>query len=364
MSLALDAAGAPAVVIARSQLRSFCADALQAAGAAAPAAQTCAQSLVAADERGVHSHGSLRLGVYVDRLRAGSIDGRATPVAERDVGAVAVLDARAGLGIAAAAAAIDLAVERAARHGVGVVGVRNSHHCGMLAWLVQRATDRGCAALAMSNADAQVAPWGARAKFLGTNPMAIGVPTAEQPFIIDFATSVAAHAKIKAAAERGEAIPEGWAVDAEGRATTDPRLALAGALLPFGGPKGAGLSIAIELLAGLLPGGQVGPDIVPLYERLAQPQQVGHFFVVFDVAVFGERETFLRRAAQTLQRVRELPAAHGVDRIWVPGEIEQGRAAAAPAAPLALPDVTGAELRRTAALLGLALPEASVDGRR
>ncbi len=360
MSAAPQAGGAARV--ARQHLRSFCADALQAAGAATAAAQTCAQSLVAADERGVHSHGSLRLGVYVDRLRAGSIDGRSQPVAERDLGAVVVLDGRAGLGIAVAAAALDLAVERAARHGVGVVGVRNSHHCGMLAWLVQRAADRGCAALAMSNADAQVAPWGARAKFMGTNPMALGVPTAEAPFIVDFATSVAAHAKIKAAAERGEPIPEGWALDAQGRPTTDPRLALAGALLPFGGPKGAGLSIAIELLAGLLPGGQVGPDIVPLYERLSQPQQVGHFFVVFDVAAFGDREHFLQRAAQTLQRIRELPAAHGVDRVWVPGEIEQRRAAAASDDALALPDVTMGELRRTAALLGLALQEAPARG--
>jgi len=349
--------GSGGAAIESRPLLAFCAEALQAAGASAAAAQTCAQSLVAADERGVHSHGSLRLGVYVDRLRAGSIDGRASPQAVRDLGAVAVLDGGAGLGIAVAAAAIDLAVERAARHGVGVVGVRNSHHCGMLAWLVQRATDRGCAALAMSNADAQVAPWGARAKFFGTNPLAIGVPTAELPFIVDFATSVVAHARIKAAAERGEAIPEGWALDAEGRATTDPRLALAGALLPFGGPKGAGLALTIELLAGLLPGGQVGPDIVPLYERLSQSQQVGHFFVAFDVAAFGEREPFLQRAAQTLQRIRELPAAHGVERIWVPGEIEQRRAASAGQAPLRLPDVTLAELRRTADLLGLALPE-------
>jgi ureidoglycolate dehydrogenase (NAD+) len=357
--------GAGAAAIGGRQLLAFCAAALRAAGAADAAAQTCAQSLVAADERGVHSHGSLRLGVYVDRLRAGSIDGRASPVAVRDLGAVAVLDGGAGLGIAVAAAAVDLAVERAGRHGVGVVGVRNSHHCGMLAWLVQRATDRGCAALAMSNADAQVAPWGARAKFMGTNPLAIGVPTAGQPFVVDFATSVVAHARIKAAAERGEAIPEGWALDAEGRPTTDPRLALAGALLPFGGPKGAGLSLMVELLAGLLPGGQVGPDIVPLYERLAQPQQVGHFFVVLDVAAFGEREAFLRRAAQTLQRVRELPAAHGVERVWVPGEIEQERAARAADAPLHLPELTWAELRRTAALLGLALPQRPVDdGRR
>lgn len=344
--------------VTRAALRDFCSTALQRVGAAAAAAQTCAASLLAADERGVHSHGSLRLGVYVDRLRAGSIDGRARPVAERDLGAVAVLDGRAGLGIPVAAAAMDLAVERAGRHGVGVVGVRNSHHCGMLAWLVQRAVDHGCAALALSNADAQVAPWGARAKFMGTNPMALGVPTADAPFVVDFATSVAAHARIKAAAERGESIPEGWALDAEGRATTDPRLALAGALLPFGGPKGAGLSLAIELLAGLLPGGRVGPDIMPLYERLDEPQHVGHFFVVFDVAAFGDRDDFLKRAAQTLQRIRELPAAHGVDRIWVPGEIEQRRAAAA-AEVLPLPDVTMGELRRVAALLQLPLPEAT-----
>lgn len=347
--------------IGRAPLQSFCASALQAAGAAPAAAQLCAQSLVAADERGVHSHGSLRLGVYVDRLRAGSIDGQAQPAFERDLGAIAVLDGRAGLGIAVAAQAMDSAVERALRHGVGVVGVRNSHHCGMLAWLVQRAVDRGCVVLALSNADSQVAPWGGRAKFMGTNPMAIGVPTASAPYVIDFATSVAAHGRIKAAAERGEPIPEGWALDADGAPTTDPRRALLGALLPFGGPKGAGLSLAIELLAGLLPGGQVGPGIVPLYERLSEPQQVGHFFVAFDVAAFGDRDDFLARASATLQSVRELPRAQGVERIWLPGEIEQQRAATAGA--LALPGNTMAELARTAALLGLALPQEPADDR-
>jgi len=337
-------------------LQAFCAAALGAAGAAADAAALCADSLVAADLRGVHSHGTLRVGVYVDRLRAGAIDGRARLQAVHDGGAVVVADAQAGLGIAMAAAAVDVAVERALAHGLAAVGVRNSSHCGMLAWLARRAALRGCIAIAMSNADAQVAPWGARAKFLGTNPFALAVPAGEPPFVLDFATSVVAHAKIKGAADRGESIPEGWAVDNAGRPTTDPRLALAGALLPFGGPKGSGLSISIELLAGLLPGGRVGPEIVPLYQRLGEAQQVGHLFIVLNVAAFGSPEQYAARCADVFERIRTLPPAAGAARALLPGEPEHRCEQEYRRAGIRLPADAVAEVQRTAQLLGLAAP--------
>lgn len=337
-------------------LQSFCAQALQAGGAAAEAAALCAESLVAADLRGVHSHGVLRVGVYVDRLRAGAIDGRAQLQTVHDGGVVVVADARAGLGIAMAAAAVDLAVERALGHGLAAVGVRNSNHCGMLAWLARRAAARGCIAIAMSNADAQVAPWGARAKFLGTNPFALAVPAGDPPFVLDFATSVVAHAKIKGAADRGESIPEGWAVDSDGRPTTDPRLALAGALLPFGGPKGSGLSIGIELLAGLLPGGCVGPEIVPLYQRLGEPQKVGHLFIVLNVAAFGSPQQYAARCAEVFERIRALPPAAGAERALLPGEPEHRCEQQYRRAGIRLPADAEAELKRTANLLGLAAP--------
>jgi ureidoglycolate dehydrogenase (NAD+) len=337
-------------------LRAFCHLALQRVGVPESAARTCADALVAADLRGVHSHGTLRLGVYVDRLRAGSIAAAATPQPVRDRGAVVVLDARAGLGIPAAAAAADLACQRALAHGIAAVGVRNGHHCGMLAWYGLRAVARGCVLLALSNADAQVAPWGARVKYLGTNPVAIALPGAEPPFVLDFATSVIAHGKIKAAAGRGEAIPPGCAIDATGNDTNDAQAALAGALLTFGGAKGSGLSIAVEVLAGLLPGGLVGPEIVPLYERLADPQGVGHLFVALDPEAFGDGARFRARCRQFLDAIRALPPRPGVPRVVLPGDLEDERAARAERDGIALPADAIGELRRVAAALALEPP--------
>lgn len=337
-------------------LRSFCVRALQRTGVADAPARLCAEALVCADQRGVHSHGTLRLGVYIDRLRAGSIDAAAQPQTVIDRGAVAVLDARAGLGIPAAAVAADLACARALAHGIAAVGVRNSHHCGMLAWYGLRAVERGLILIGASNADAQVAPWGARVKYLGTNPLSIAFPAGERPFVLDFATSVLPHAKIKAAAERGEPIPPDCAVDRDGRATTDAQAALEGALLPFGGAKGSGLSVAIEVLAGLLPGGLVGPEIVPLYLRLGDAQGVGHFFLALDPAAFGDASEFRRRCARFFDAIRALPPRADALCVVLPGDLEAERSARAERDGVALPSDARRELARVAHTVGLEAP--------
>ncbi|MCX8003391.1 MAG: Ldh family oxidoreductase [Burkholderiaceae bacterium] len=342
--------------IGAAALRTFCTRALQRTGVPEAAARLCAEALVCADLRGVHSHGTLRLGVYVDRLRAGAIAATAAPRTVIDRGAVVVLDAQAGLGIPAAAAAADLACARALVHGICAVGVRNSHHCGMLAWYGLRAVASGCVLIAASNADAQVAPWGAREKYLGTNPIAIAIPGSEPPFVLDFATSVIAHGKIKAAAERGEPIPPDAALDREGRVTTDARAALDGALLTFGGAKGSGLSIAVEVLAGLLPGGLVGPEIVPLYLRLGQPQGVGHFFLALDPAAFGDADRFRQRCRQFFEGIRALAPRPDLPRVVLPGDLEHARSVRAEREGITLPADAVRELARVAAQLALPSP--------
>jgi ureidoglycolate dehydrogenase (NAD+) len=342
---------------AAADLRAFCAQALQRVGARPDDAAVTADALVTADLRGVHSHGVLRVGVYVDRLRAGSINPRAELAIVRDRGAVLVVDAQAGLGIAMAVGAMDLAIARGRAHGVAAVGVRNGNHCGMLAYMAMRAPAAGAVGIAASNGDAQVAPWGARAKFLGTSPLAVAVPARhEPPIVLDMATSVVAHGRIKAAADRGEPIPPDWAVDSEGRPTTDPGEALLGALLPFGGPKGSGISILIDLLAGLLPGGRSGPEIVPLYEGLDRPQGVGHLLVALQVEAFEPLEVFGARVEETVRRIRALPPAAGASRPFLPGELEHLRAEEYRVRGIPLPPDTVAELARAASALGLALP--------
>lgn len=338
-------------------LRGFCAQALETAGATPADAAVTADGLVAADLRGVHSHGVLRVGVYTDRLRAGSINSRAELAIVRDSGAVVVADAQAGPGIAMAARAMDLAIARSRSHGIAAVSVRNGNHCGMLAFLAMRASAVGAVGIAASNGDSLVAPWGARAKFLGTNPLAVAVPGREEPpVVLDMATSVVAHGRIKGAADRGEAIPPDWAVDAAGRSTTDPVQALAGALLPFGGFKGSAISILIDLIAGSLPGGCSGPEIVPLYERLDEPQGVGQLFVALNIDAFDELDAFTRRVDETARRIRALPPAAGVSRVLLPGEPEHLRTQDYQARGVPLPGDAVAELARTAAQLGLVAP--------
>ena len=342
---------------AAAELQSFCAQALQRAGARSTDAAIVAEGLAAADLRGVHSHGALRIGIYVDRLRAGSIDPQAELEIVRDAGGVLVADAHAGLGIAMAAAAMDLAIARAQAHGIAAVSVRNSNHCGMLAFHAMRALTAGAIGIAISNADSQVAPWGARTKFLGTNPLAVAVPAREElPVVLDMATSVVAHARVKGAFDRGESIQADWAVDTAGRPTTDPAQALAGALLTFGAFKGSGISLLIDLLAGILPGGRSGPEIVPLYQRLDEPQGVGHLLVALHVEAFEPLAAFSRRVDETVRRVRALPPAEGAPRAFLPGELEYRRAEESLRRGILLPKDAVAELERTASLLGLAPP--------
>lgn len=348
---------------AAADLRAFCARSLECAGARSGDAIVTADGLIAADLRGVHSHGALRVGIYVDRLRAGSINPAAELRILRDSGAVVVADAQAGPGIAMAIRAMDLAIARSRMHGIGTVSLRNANHCGMLAFFAMRALPAGAVGIAASNGDSLVAPWGARSKFLGTNPLAVAVPAKEEPpLVLDMATSVVAHGRIKGAADRGETIPPDWAVDAAGRPTTDPAQALAGALLPFGGFKGSGISILIDLLAGLLPGGRSAPEVVPLYQRLGEPQGIGQLFMALHVDAFDTLEAYTRRVDETQRRIRALPPAAGAERVMLPGELEYLRAQDYQAHGIPLPSDAVAELARTAVLLGLTPPSPQEPG--
>jgi len=342
---------------AAAGLRTFCAQALERAGAKPADSAVVADGLIAADLRGVHSHGSLRVGIYVDRLRAGSINPGAELAIMRDSGAVVVADAQAGLGIAMAARAMDLAIARSRSHGIAAVSLRNGNHCGMLAFFAMRALAQGAIGAAASNGDSLVAPWGARTKFLGTNPIAVAVPAGEEPpVVLDMATSVVAHGRIKGAADRGETIPPDWAVDAAGLPTTDPVQALAGALLPFGGFKGSAISVLIDLIAGQLAGARSGPEIVPLYERLGEPQGIGQLFVALNIDAFDTLEAFTGRVDQTVRKIRLLPTAAGASSVVLPGELEHLRAQDHLAHGIPLPSDAVAEVARTATLLGLDAP--------
>jgi ureidoglycolate dehydrogenase (NAD+) len=340
-------------------LRSFVAEALHRGGALWEEAELVADALVCADLRGVHSHGVVRSAVYLKRLQAGSIRAGADLSVVHDAGAAVVCDAGSGFGVVAAARAMDLAVERAARYGVGAVGVRNSNHCGMLAYFTLRAVARGAVGVALSNADAQVAPFGARTRYFGTNPISVGIPGGEEPpVVLDMATSEVAHGRVRAAALRGEPIPRTWALGPDGRPTTDPHEALRGALLPFGGAKGSGLALVVDVLAGLLTGAGSGPEITPLYEELDRPQGVGHLMVALWPDAFCGLSTLRERVDRLVREVRALPPAEGFDRVWLPGEMEHRRDAEARRMGVGLPEESVLALQEVARAVGLRAPEA------
>lgn len=282
-----------------------------------------ASSLVLAELRGVRSHGVVRLPIYVERIRRGLIAPRARLTVVREAKAAAAWDANDGHGIPAGVQAMEACIEKARACGVGVVTVRRSNHFGMAWYFVRRAVQQDMIGVAASNADSFVAPWGAGRRYLGTNPLAVGVPAGEEPPVaLDMATSVVAHGRVFLAKQRGQSIPIGWALDKEGEPTTDPAAALEGALLPFGEAKGSAISLLIDLICGPLAGALTGPLIAPLYTGLDRPQGLGHFFMAIDIRAFTDVAEFKRQVDDSMRAVRALPPASGFDRVYLPGEPE------------------------------------------
>lgn len=352
---------APGAVRA-DDLGAFCAAVFEAAGVPVEVARIVADSLVCADLRGVDSHGVLRLPIYLRRVAEKMIDVAAEPRIERDEGATVRIDGGNNFGAYVGQKALEVALERAGRHGVACVGVRASNHFGTAAFFAEQATKVGFAAMVMSNASQTMPPTGGLRPFIGTNPLAIAFPTREgAPFLLDMATSHVARGKIISAAKKGQSIPLGWAIDKAGRPTTDAHAALDGAVLPVGGAKGSGLSMAIDILSGVLTGAGYGPHIRNMYEDWNEPQNVGHFFFVLDISRFLPLAMFTERLADYVALLRAEPKADGFSEILYAGEHEHRLAQARRANGIVLPPALIEELTALGAGKGIAWP-ASVPG--
>ena len=245
------------------------------AGMAEPDAREVIDNLLFAELRGVQTHGFMRLDIYLRRMRAGGIDVRAQPRVDLDRGAVCAVDCGGGAGACGASFVARLAAERAGVHGISAVIGRNSNHFGAAGYYANLLADAGAVGIVASNGDPIMSVPGGGRRVLGTHPLAIAVPTSVDGVrpLLDMATSEASYGKLLVASQAGEAIPETWAVDSDGRPTTDPDAGLAGALLPAAGPKGFGLAFMIDLLV-LLGGGESSPQVGPLYGADDQPQRV------------------------------------------------------------------------------------------
>ena len=304
-------------------LRAFCEEVFLSSGMSREDASIVADSLVQANLRGVDSHGVARVGIYVKRLEMGLVNPRPDVGVVRESAGTLLVDGDNGMGQVVGVRALDLGLDKAKESGGVSVGVRRSNHYGAGAYYVQRAVARDTIAFAYSNAPPTMAPWGGVDPYVGTNPYTFGAPAGEhQPIILDMATSIVAGGKIILAAERGEPIPEGWAVDKQGNPTTDAREALEGSVLPFGGPKGYAISLMIDIMAGALTGAGFGPRINSLYDNFDEPQNVGAFFQLVDIGHFTDPATFKARVDRMIEEIKSSRKAQGTEELFLPGEIE------------------------------------------
>lgn len=302
----------------------------EAVGVSAEHAAITADALIAADLRGIDSHGVARLDWYIEGIKKGTIDPKATPVIDRETPATAALDAQNGLGQVASVEAMRLAITKAKTVGIGMVTVRRSNHHGISAHYALQAEAAGLIGVVMTNSKPLVVPTGGTLPLLGTNPLAVAIPTAtRRPFVVDMATSNVPVGRIEVAARRGETLPEGWAVDASGQPASDPQAVLdslkdktGGGLMPMASHKGYAIGFLIDILSGVLAGAAFS-DFVG--RNPSEPPNVGHTFIAIDPTCFGGEE-FRTRMDTACAHIVDSPRADGVERIYVPGEIEFERA--------------------------------------
>lgn len=304
------------------ELKNFSVDVLKGYGVPEHNAEVIADSLLDANLRGVDTHGIMRLPVYLERIKKGNLDSNARVLVEKETDFSALLDGGGGFGQVASFQAMALAVNKAGEKGMGVVAVRNSNHFGAAAYYSMMAATTNLIGIALSNAAPRLAPWGGRKPVLGNNPWSIAIPAGgDNPIVVDMANSAAAMGKIRVAAQSNQKIPFGWALSEDGKPTDDPLKALNGILLPMAGHKGYSITLIVDILAGVLTGASFGTKVKPS-DTINGFQDVGHLFIAIDIESFMPFETFISRLNVLLDEIRNSDLAHGVDKIYLPGEIE------------------------------------------
>ena len=303
-------------------LRDFIGASLRRLGLSDPDALTVASLMAEADLQGSDGHGVIRLPQYARRIRAGGIKLRPDIRVLEERPGMALIDGDNAMGHLVMARAAELAVDKARTAGVAWVGARMSNHAGPASLYARKvlAQDMIGMYFAVGNAN-HLPPWGGIDMLLSTNPIAVAVPANRQtPIVLDMATTVAAYGKVKARAQRGEPMPEGWMIDREGRPLTDPRRAEEGFLLPIGGYKGYGLALVFGLLAGTLNGAAMGKDVIDFNHDDASATNTGQAIVAIDVAAFGDVHGFKDRVDVLVDDLRQSRRMPNVERIWLPGE--------------------------------------------
>ncbi|NVO12559.1 MAG: Ldh family oxidoreductase [Rhodoplanes sp.] len=310
-------------VISEAALFALATKALAAGGMADADAALAARVLVLADMFGLRTHGISRIPQYLDRVRLGGIDVKAAVTTERVAAGLARVDGRNGIGPLVGMRALEAAMEGARAAGIGAAFARGSNHFGPIMPYAFLAAQEGFASIIASNATTTIAPWGGRDTRVGNNPIGLCVPNpGGDPILLDMALSVAARAKIRKLAEQGLPMPEGWAADRDGKPTTDPKAGLAGFLLPVGGHKGYGLAVMVDLFAGLLSDAAYLTHVQAWDKNPGVAQNLGHVFVLIDVAKLGGAEWLHARMEDFGSILASTPAADPDAPVMAPGARE------------------------------------------
>ena len=317
--------------------RRLSADALVRCGAAPPAADSTARALVGAEADGLKGHGLSRVAPYGAQVRTGKVVGDAVPRVERPRPGLLAVDAAHGFAYPALDLALDALPEMARAQGIAAAGIRRSHHCGAAGRPVETLAEQGCVALLFANTPGAMAPWGGSAAVFGTNPLAFAGPLpGRAPFVVGLALSTVARANIVGAKARGEAIPEGWALDAQGRPTTDAAAALAGTMVPLGDAKGTALALMVEVLAAGLVGARYAAEASSFLDAAGAPPRPGQFLIAGDPTAL---------APPAPERFAVLAAAiEAQDGARLPGSRRLALRARAAEAGLSVPDAVVAEI--------------------
>jgi LDH2 family malate/lactate/ureidoglycolate dehydrogenase len=322
-------------------------------GMPATDARLVADTLVQADLWGHQSHGVLRLGWYLDRLRNGVMKAVSEPEFVVDAGAMALIDGHDGVGHVLTLLATKEAIKRAKAHGIGAVGVRYSNHFGTCMYYTLTAAREGCVALLTSNGGPAMAPWGGRKKIIGTNPWSVAAPAGRHaPFVVDMANTGVARGKIYLARQKRQPIPLGWAINSAGAPTTDPQEAIDGIILPMAEHKGYAIAAMVDMLSGVLTGSGFLSSVHSPY-KTAEKSNCGHLVIALDIAAFQPVDQFNARMEQYIGEIKSVPVARGFDEVFYPGEIEAKNDAKHRREGLAFPEDTLADLQRIARETGL-----------
>ena len=339
-----------------SYLKYYCERLMTARGVDPDCAAAVADMLLDAELTGVSTHGVSRLAIYLERVEKGLVSKHNGVKITRESPSAVSIDAGNSLGAVGATFAMETCVRKARETGCCFAAVKNSNHFGAAAYYTRMAARAGMIGFCCTNLTAKVAPYGAAEPFMGTDPISVAVPSEGDAVVLDMTPTVVALGKLILAQKLGKDIPLGWALDKDGRPTTDPAAGRAGSLIPIGGPKGSGLALMVEILAGILSGAGTATHLHDLYEFDA-PQGVGHFMGAIDVSHFLDEGAFRAGVSAMAGEIKSLRRAGGVDEVMLPGERSARSAAKKAIEGIEVPEAVCAELSALGRPCGMELTE-------